>query len=438
DYSWFVGDIFGAPLAIEGIIAFFMESTFFAVVYFGWDKVSKKFHLMSTWLTAIGANLSAVWILIANSWMQYPIGMEFNPNTARSEMVDFWAVVFSPVAMNKLFHTTTSAFVLASVVVIGISAWYILKKRDEQFARKSMKIAAVFGLVSSLLLAYSGDGSAVQVAKVQPMKLAAMEGLYHGQNGTPLVAIGILNNEKKHDNNASEYLFNISLPKGLSFLANRDGNSFVPGIADIINGGYEYKDDSGNTAVAISFYDKVAKGHIAIKALEAFQKAKNVGNDIAMQQAQNALMENFKYFGYGYLKNPQDIIPPVALSFYSFRIMVILGTYFIAFFIMVLVLLNLHDREKYKLLQQKWFLYISIISVPLAYICSQSGWIVAEVGRQPWTIQDLLPVQAAVSGISVGNVYTTLVIFFVLFTALLIAELKIMFNQIKKGPDGIE
>ncbi|MEG1288902.1 MAG: cytochrome ubiquinol oxidase subunit I, partial [Bacteroidales bacterium] len=180
------------------------------------------------------------------------------------------------------------------------------------------------------------------------------------------------------------------------------------------------------------------KGHIAIKALEAFQKAKNVGNDIAMQQAQNALIENFKYFGYGYLKNPQDIIPPVALSFYSFRIMVILGTYFIAFFIMVLVLLNLHDREKYKLLQQKWFLYISIISVPLAYICSQSGWIVAEVGRQPWTIQDLLPVQAAVSGISVGNVYTTLVIFFVLFTALLIAELKIMFNQIKKGPDGIE
>lgn len=438
NYSWFVGDIFGAPLAIEGIFAFFMESTFFAVMYFGWDKVSKKFHLAATWLTAIGANLSAVWILIANAWMQYPIGMEFNPDTARSEMVDFWAVVFSPVAMNKLFHTVTSAFVLAAVVVIGISAWYLLKKREIKFAHKSMKIAAVFGLVSGLLLAFSGDGSAVQVSKVQPMKLAAMEGLYHGQKGTPLVALGILNSEKTYDNDQNEYLFNISIPKGLSLLANREGDSFVPGISDIINGGYEYKDVNGNIVTALSFYDKVAKGKIAIKALEAFQKAKTVGNPVAMEQARVALMENFQYFGYGYLKNPQDIIPPVALSFYSFRIMVILGGYFIFFFIVVLLLLNLHQREKYNLERQKWFLYLSIISIPLAYICSQSGWIVAEVGRQPWTIQNLLPVQAAVSGVSASNVYTTLIIFFVLFTVLLIAELKIMFNQIKKGPDGIE
>lgn len=438
NYSWFVGDIFGAPLAIEGIFAFFMESTFFAVMYFGWNKVSKKFHLASTWLTAIGANLSAVWILIANSWMQYPIGMEFNPDTARSEMVDFWAVVFSPVAMNKLFHTTTSAFVLASVVVIGISAWYLLKKRDEKFAYKSMKIAGVFGLISALLLAFSGDGSAVQVSKVQPMKLAAMEGLYHGQNGTPLVVLGVLNGDKKFDNGKREYLFNMSIPKGLSFLANREGDSFVPGITDIINGGYEYKDASGNTVLAPSFYDKVAKGHIAIKALEAYQKAKTVGNSSAMAEAKEALLENFEYFGYGYLKHPSESIPPVPLSFYSFRIMVILGGYFILFFIVVLVLLNLHNKEKYNLQQQKWFLYLSILSIPLVYICSQSGWIVAEVGRQPWTIQNLLPVQAAVSGVSAGNVYTTITIFFVLFTVLLVAELKIMFNQIKKGPEGIE
>lgn len=438
NYSWFVGDIFGAPLAIEGIFAFFMESTFFAVMYFGWGKVSKKFHLASTWLTAIGANLSAVWILIANSWMQYPIGMEFNPNTARSEMVDFWAVVFSPVAMNKLFHTATSAFVLASVVVIGISAWYLLKKRDEKFAYKSMQYAGIFGLVSSLLLAFSGDGSAVQVSRVQPMKLAAMEGLYHGQNGTPLVAVGVLNANKRFDNKENEYLFNISIPKGLSFLANREGDSFVPGITDIINGGYLYKDASGNMVPAPSFYDKVAKGHIAIKALEAYQKAKTVGNTTAMAQAKEALLENFKYFGYGYLKHPSESIPPVALSFYSFRIMVILGGYFILFFIAVLVLLNLHNKQKYNLQQQKWFLYLSILSIPLVYICSQSGWIVAEVGRQPWTIQDLLPVQAAVSGVSASNVYTTIAIFFALFTVLLIAELKIMFNQIKKGPEGIE
>ncbi len=437
NYSWFVGDIFGAPLAIEGIFAFFLESTFFAVMYFGWDKVSKKFHLTATWLTAIGANLSAVWILIANAWMQYPVGMEFNPDTARSEMVDFWSVVFSPVAMNKLFHTVTSAFVLAGVVVIGISAWYLLKKREREFSVKSMKIAAVFGLVSALLLAFSGDGSAVQVSKYQPMKLAAMEGYYNGTKGAPLVVAGILNPDKKYDNNEDEYLFNISIPKGLSFLANRDADSFVPGISDIINGGYEYEDIEGNKVTAVSFYDKVAKGRIAIKALEAYQKAKNVGNGKAMGQAKEALLENFQYFGYGYLTSPEDIIPPVALSFYSFRIMVILGGYFILFFILALLLIRYSEKGKYEITQQRWFLYLSIISIPLVYICSQSGWIVAEVGRQPWTIQNLLPVQAAVSGVSASNVYTTLIIFFVLFTVLLVAELKIMFNQIKKGPDGI-
>lgn len=439
NYSWFVGDIFGAPLAIEGIFAFFLESTFFAVMYFGWDKVSKKFHLTATWLTAIGANLSAVWILIANAWMQYPVGMQFNPDTARSEMVDFWSVVFSPVAMNKLFHTVTSAFVLAAVVVIGISAWYLLKKREQErvFALKSMKIAAVFGLVSSLLLAFSGDGSAVQVSKHQPMKLAALEGLYNGQVGTPIVAVGILNPDKMYNNNEKEYLFNISIPKGLSLLANRKANSFVPGITDIINGGYEYENIDGETVTALSFYDKVAKGNIAIKALEAYQKAKVGGNKGAMEEAREALNENFEYFGYGYLKHPQELIPSIPLTFYSFRIMVILGGYFILFFILVLVLLQFNAKGRSEISGQKWFLYLAILSVPLVYISSQSGWIVAEVGRQPWTIQNLLPVQAAVSGVSASNVYTTLIIFFVLFTVLLVAELKIMFNQIKKGPDGI-
>ena len=196
NYSWFVGDIFGAPLAIEGILAFFMESTFFAVMFFGWNKVSKGFHLASTWLVAIGANLSALWILVANAWMQYPTGMEFNPDTARNEMVDFWAVIFSPVAINKFIHTVTNAYTLSAIVVIGISAWYLLKKREEEFARKSMKIAAVFGLISSLVLAWTGDGSAYQVAQKQPMKLAAIEGLYQGKNGTPLVAFGVLNPSK--------------------------------------------------------------------------------------------------------------------------------------------------------------------------------------------------------------------------------------------------
>jgi len=199
NYSWFVGDIFGAPLATEGILAFFLEATFFSVMYFGWDKVSKRLHLVSTWLTAIGAGISAFWILVANAWMQYPVGMKFNPLTARNEMNNFWDVVFSPVALNKFFHTVTSCFVMGSVVVIGICCWYLLKKRHKAFSLKTMKIAAVFGLLSSLAVLYSGDGSAVQVAKHQPIKLAAMEGLYNGQYKAPLTAFGILTPDKKYN-----------------------------------------------------------------------------------------------------------------------------------------------------------------------------------------------------------------------------------------------
>ena len=189
NYSYFVGDIFGAPLAIEGIMAFFLESTFIAVMFFGWNKVSRGFHLTATWLTAIGANLSALWILVANAWMQYPVGTAFNPETARQEMTSFWDVLFSPVAINKFFHTVTSGYVVAAAVVIGISAWFLLKKRERKMARKSMAIASWFGLSASLLLAMTGDGSAVQVARTQPMKLAAMEALYDGKKEAGLVAL---------------------------------------------------------------------------------------------------------------------------------------------------------------------------------------------------------------------------------------------------------
>lgn len=437
NYSWFVGDIFGAPLAIEGIFAFFMESTFFAVMYFGWDKVGKKFHLASTWLTAIGANLSAVWILVANAWMQYPVGMEFNPDTARNEMVDFAGVVFSPVAMNKLFHTTTSAFMLASVVVIGISCWYLLKKREKIYAVKSIKVAAVFGLISALLLAYSGDGSAYNVAKHQPMKLAAMEGLYQGEEGAPLVGFALLDPNKEIGDGKDPYLFSISIPKALSLLATRDFNGFVPGIDDIINGGYTYTGNNGEQKIALPFEQKRTKGLMAIEALKHYNNAVKTGNDSLKACAAASLKENFNYFGYGYMDSAEESVPPVAVTFYAFRIMVILGGYFILFFIATLYLFKKGSFTAGGK-RIKWFLYLAIISVPLVYICSQAGWIVAEVGRQPWTIQDLLPVRAAVSGVSASNVYTTVTIFFLLFTILLVAELKIMFNQIKKGFENVK
>ena len=429
NYSWFVGDIFGAPLAIEGIMAFFMESTFIAVMFFGWNKVSKRFHLISTWLVAIGANLSALWILVANGWMQYPAGMHFNPDTVRNEMLNFWEVLFSPVAINKFLHTITSSFVLASVFVVGVSAWYLLKKRHTLLAKRSIIIASVFGLLSSLFVALTGDGSAVQVAHKQPMKLAAMEELYKGGEGVGLVVIGVPTPGKVYNDSKDPYIFKIEVPKLLSIMGYHDMDAFVPGITDIIEGGYTYKNKNGEEVVAQSTVQKIEKGKLAIQALADYKIAKDEGNKDAMEYNKKILDENFECFGYGYLKDASSIIPSVPLVFYSFRVMVGLGILFIAFFGLIIYL-----SLKKRLDQKKWLLRLSIIMVPLAYLASQAGWIVAEVGRQPWVIQDILPTSAAISRIGTGAVQVTFFLFLIIFTTLLIAELKIMFKQIKIGP----
>ena len=459
NYSWFVGDIFGAPLAIEGILAFFMESTFIAIMFFGWNKVSKKVHLASSWLTAFGANISALWILVANGWMQYPAGMKFNPDTARNEMANFWDVLFSPVAINKFFHTVTSAYVLAAIVVIGISAWFLLKNREKTFAKKSIVIAGVFGLLSSAALLWTGDGSAYQVSQKQPMKLAAMEGLYEGKEGAGLSVIGMLTPGKEYNYGKENFVFNLQIPKLLSFLGYRDFNAYVPGINNLIEGGYEYIDKNGKKQTAISAQEKINRGkksNIALAeytALKEYQRAKRAGDASATAKAKQQFEEkalkpleeekieqykedarqrleaDFDYFGYGYLDKPEDIIPHVPITFYSFRIMVGLGVFFILVFIVAL-----WGVFKQNLENKRWMLYVFICSIPLVYIASQCGWAVAELGRQPWTIQDLMPTNAAVSRIDAGAVITTFFLFFALFTVLLIAELKILFTQVKKGP----
>ncbi len=438
NYSWFVGDIFGAPLAIEGIFAFFLETTFFAIMFFGWNKVSKGVHLLSTWLVAIGTVLSAMWILVANAWMQYPVGMEFNPDTARNEMVDFWAVALSPVALNKFVHTVTNCFVLAAVVVIGISSWYLLRKREDEFSRKSIRIASVFGLISLIILIWSGDGSAYHVAKKQPMKLAAMEGLYRSEPGTPIVAFGILNHKKSISRLERDslgfaleepYLFNISIPKGLSLLVDRKANTFVPGIEDIIQGGYTYLDEFGNEHTALPVRERMKRGKIAIDALALYHKTKEAGDEEGKEIALKELRDNFSHFGYGFIDKPTDVVPNVPVTFYAFRIMVILGGFFIILFI-----LSIYLERKSLISRAKWFHITAIVSIPLVYICSQAGWIVAEMGRQPWTIQDLLTTGASVSGVSASSVLTTTIMFFVLFSVLLAAELTILFKVIKKGP----
>ncbi len=429
NYSWFVGDIFGAPLAIEGIMAFFLESTFIAVMFFGWNKVSKKFHLVSTWLVAIGSNLSALWILVANGWMQFPTGMQFNPETARNEMMNFWDVFLSPVAINKFLHTITSAYVLASIFVIGVSAWFLLKGREKLLAKRSIIIASVFGFLSSVFLIYTGDGSAYQVAQKQPMKLAAMEGLYAGSTGAGLIIAGVPTPGKEYDDNQDEFVFKFEIPKLLSFLGYRDTEAFVPGVKDLVEGGYEYTDEDGNKHKAISAEEKIEKGKTAIAALSDFKKAKEDGNELLMESSLKVFRENFKYFGYGFLNDPKSIIPNVPITFYSFHIMVGLGFYFLLLFAIMLLLIF-----RGKLENKPWLLRLAIFTIPLAYIASMSGWIVAEVGRQPWTIQDLLPTVASVSQIDASAVQITFFLFTVIFTALLIAEIKIMVKQIKIGP----
>lgn len=428
NYSWFVGDIFGAPLAIEGILAFFMESTFIAIMFFGWNKVSKKTHLLATWLTAIGANLSALWILVANGWMQKPVGMVFNPETARNEMESFWDVLFSPMAVNKWLHTTSSGFVLASVFVVGISAWYVLKNRATILAKKSVLIAASFGLLSSFYLIWTGDDSARNIAKDQPMKFAALEGLYDGKEGVGLVAIGVLSpNAAEGETPDDRFIFKIEIPKFLSYMASRDWNAFVPGVNDLVegNGKYGYMPAS----------EKIERGKIAIQKLKDFSEAKKSGNitlsdSIKTEYTSAGFRENyFRYFGYGYFKDTKELIPNIPLTFYSFHLMVGLGFWFVVLFLLSLFFVFKDSFEK-----RKWFLRAAIISIPLAYIASQAGWIVAEVGRQPWVIQDLMPTMAAVTKISTGAVQTTFWLFAVVFTVLLIAELKILFRQIKIGP----
>ena len=430
NYSWFVGDIFGAPLAIEGIMAFFMEATFIAVMFFGWNKVSKRFHLASTWLTAIGATISALWILVANSWMQYPVGMKFDPETARNIMDDFWALVLSPVAVNKFFHAVSSGWVLGGIFVVGVSAWYLIKNRENFLARNSIRVVAWVGLIGTLVVAYTGDGSAYQVAYKQPMKLAAMEGVYNGKNGQELIVFGILNPDKKYDNDEKEFLFDIPIPKLLSILATREIDGFVPGINDIINGGYVDKNLKGEEIIALSAQEKMERGRLAIAALADFNTARKDNDTEAMNEAKARLEANYEYFGYGYIDSVEQLIPHVPFVFYSFHIMIILGGYFLLFFIFILVL-----SYKEKLQNLKWVLWIAVLTIPLGYVCLESGWIVAEMGRQPWVIQDIMPTFAAISNIEVASVQTTFWMFAVLFTVLLIAEVGIMLKQIKKGTE---
>ncbi len=453
NYSTFVGDIFGAPLAIEGILAFFMESTFIAVMFFGWGKVSKGFHLASSWLTIIGATISAIWILVANAWMQHPTGMTLNPDTMRSEMTDFFAVALSSTAINKFFHTVTSSWALGSAFAVGICAIYALKKKNTEFVSRNLKMIAPFGLLAAILTGATGHSSTIDIAEHQPMKMAAMEALFEaGANdaqtlecvdgeGLGLSAAGMLNPSfdfsKQQDNptqeSANPYLFNVEVPRLLSFLLANKGNAYTPGINNILKGGYYYKNDKGEIVKALSVDEKMQRGRLAIAALKEFRAAKKAKNEEQAKISRAKFEENFDYFGYGYFEDKSEVVPNIPLNYYSFRAMVGVGT----FFMLVFALLSFFAlRCKTSGIEKKWLMLLALISMPLAWVATEAGWVVAEMGRQPWAIQNLLPIKAAVSKLAPTSVIITFTLFAVLFTAMLIAELSIMKKAIKAGPDS--
>lgn len=402
NYSWFVGDIFGAPLAIEGIVAFFMEATFIAVMFFGWDKVSRGFHLASTWLTGLGATISAWWILVANAWMQHPVGMTFNPDTVRNEMNDFAAVALSPTAVVKFLHTVSSGWLTGAVFVIGVSCWFLIKQRNRNMALRSIKVASLTGIVAGLIVLGTGDQSGVTMAREQPMKLAAAEGLQQGGQRAPFSIVP-----------------GIEVPGALSVLATHNIDGYVPGINDLLNG---YKRPDGTSEPSAD--EKMQRGQKAINAFAAYRQLR-ADNPQAAKLALDTLRAHQQYMGYGYLKDKSELVPPIPIIYWAFRLMVGFGT---LLFAILLVAGWLACRGT--LSQHKWLLWLGVASIPMVYVAGQAGWIVAEVGRQPWAIQDLLPVGVAVSQLPTTNVMSTFFMFVALFTLLLAAEVRIMCKAI--------
>jgi len=457
NYSWFVGDIFGAPLAVEGIVAFFMESTFVAVMFFGWKKVSAGFHLASTWLTGLGATISAWWILVANAWMQYPVGCAFNPDTMRNEMTSFLEVALSPFAIDKFCHTVISSWIIGAVFVVAVCCWYLLKKRETQMAVQSMKIAVIVGLIASIGAAATGHKSGQTVAQVQPMKLAAMEALYQGGTEQGLTMISLVSPFEEPTlqeiMTGKEPPMKIDMPYGLSMMATNKPDGYVPGIKELLEGGWT---NPVTGEVEPSADEKIERGKMAIQALADYREAKATGaSEEALDSYLSILNDNMKYFGYGYVRDKADLIPSVPINFWAFRTMVGLGCLFIAFFAMLLLLLfkvplvSMFSRRLFAavgLLPETeadkhdpstlpcWLCWAAIVLVPLAYIASESGWLVAEFGRQPWTIQDMLPTWAAVSDLHSSSVMITFILFLILFTTMLAVEISILLKQIKKGP----
>lgn len=418
-YSQYVGDIFGTPLAIEGLMAFFLESTFVGLFFFGWDRLSKVQHLVVTWLVALGSNFSALWILVANGWMQYPVGAEFNPDTLRMELASFAEVFFSPVAQVKFVHTVSAGYVTGSCFVLGISAWYLLRGRHVAFAQRSFAIAAAFGLASTLSVITLGDESGYELGHVQKVKLAAIEGMWETHPPpAPFTVVGLIDQDAMRTTHA------IEIPWLMGLIATRSIDEPVVGLKDLSNE-----------------HEQRIRG--GMKAYAALQHLRANPSDPEAKAAFVALKDDL---GYGLLlkrhapnvvdateeqiqKAVKDAIPPVAPLFWAFRIMVGCGVLMLVGFVIAMV-----SASRRAIMRQRWVLKIAVAMIPLPWIASEMGWLVAELGRQPWTVAEVLPTWMSVSSLSVGDLIFSLTGFVLLYTALLVVEMYLMVKFARKGP----
>jgi len=416
-YSHYVGDVFGAPLAIEGLMAFFLEATFIGLFFFGWDRLPKAGHLVVTWLVALGANFSALWILIANGWMQNPVGSTFNPDTMRMEVSDFAAVLFNPVAQAKFVHTVSAGYTTGAMFVMAISAWFILRGRHLDLAKRSMAVAASFGIASALSVVVLGDESGYVATEHQKMKIAAIEAMWHTEPAPAGLTIFALPGK---DGNR----FEVKIPWILGLMTTRSLDKEVPGILPLVE---HAKDRIRNGMVASTDLDAIRKDPKNQEARAAFAKNwPDLGYALLLKRyredIQNATPEQID-------QAARDTIPDVGTLFWSFRIMVALGLYMIAFFATAFVLSSLH-----KLGNNRTLLKIAVWSLPVPWLAIESGWLVAEYGRQPWAIEGVLPTFYAASGLSVIDMLISLSFFLILYTALLVVMVILMVKTIKAGP----
>ena len=422
-YSHYVGDIFGAPLAIEALVAFFLESTFVGLFFFGWDRLSKRQHLAVTWLVALGSNFSALWILVANGWMQNPVGAEFNFETMRMEMVSFAEVVLNPVAQVKFVHTVASGYTTGAMFILGISSYYILKGRDLAFARRSFAIAASFGMAAILSVIVLGDESGYELGEVQKVKLAAVEAEWHTEEAPAAFTVfGIPNQETMHTDYA------IKIPYVMGIIATRSFDKEVKGLRDLRD---EHVDRIRTGMYAYELLEKLRAGDKSEANMAAFDEVKgDLGYGLLLKRYTDEVVDATEE---QIQMAADDSIPTVWPLFWSFRIMVACG------FIMLFVFGAAFVQTcRQKIEQKQWVLKAALFSIPLPWIAIEAGWFVAEYGRQPWAVGEILPTNVAASALTIGELWTSLFAILALYTVFLIAEVYLMLKFARKGPSSLK